>query len=70
MMNINELVDYTGQTLQVERFSDYCPNVLQVEDRTEIKKIVSGVTASMALLEAADKAGADMVRVHHGYFWQ
>ena|SRR3989344_1094907 len=70
MMKIKELVDYTGQTLEVERFSDYCPNGLQVEGRTEIKKIVSGVTASMALLEAAHKAGADMVLVHHGYFWR
>ncbi|HLD09387.1 MAG TPA: Nif3-like dinuclear metal center hexameric protein [Methylophilaceae bacterium] len=70
MMKIKELVDYTGQTLEVERFSDYCPNGLQVEGRTEIKKIVSGVTASMALLEAAHKASADMVLVHHGYFWR
>jgi len=70
MVNINELVNYTGQLLQVERFSDYCPNGLQVEGRPEIKKIVSGVTASMALLEAAQKANADMVLVHHGYFWR
>ncbi len=69
-MKIKELMDYTGQILQVERFSDYCPNGLQVEGRSEIKKIVSGVTASMALLEAAHKAGADMVLVHHGYFWR
>jgi dinuclear metal center YbgI/SA1388 family protein len=70
MIKMNELVNYTGQILQVERFSDYCPNGLQVEGRPEIRKIVSGVTASMALLEAAHKASADMVLVHHGYFWR
>ena len=70
MVKINELVNYTGQILQVERFSDYCPNGLQIEGRIEIKKIASGVTASMALLEAAQKVNADMVLVHHGYFWR
>jgi len=69
-MKINELLDYTGELLQVERFQDYCPNGLQVEGRGEVRTIVSGVTASMALLEAAAKAGADMVLVHHGYFWR
>ncbi|HZV97754.1 MAG TPA: Nif3-like dinuclear metal center hexameric protein [Methylophilaceae bacterium] len=69
-MKIKELIDYTGQILQVERFRDYCPNGLQVEGRAEIRKIVSGVTASMALLEAAHAAQADMVLVHHGYFWR
>ena len=70
MVKINELINYTGQILQVERFRDYCPNGLQVEGRSEVCKIVSGVTASMALLEAAHAAGADMVLVHHGYFWR
>lgn len=69
-MKITELIDYTGQILQVERFQDYCPNGLQVEGRSDIRKIVSGVTASMALLEAAHAADADMVLVHHGYFWR
>lgn len=69
-MKIQELIDYTGQILQVERFRDYCPNGLQVEGRQEVHKIVSGVTASMSLLEAAQAAGADLILVHHGYFWR
>ncbi len=69
-MNIKELMDYTGQILEVERFRDYCPNGLQVEGRQEVNSIVTGVTASMALLQAAQQAGADMVLVHHGYFWR
>lgn len=70
MVKINELTHYTQQLMQVERFKDYCPNGLQVEGRSEIRKIVSGVTASMALLEAAQQEGADIILVHHGYFWR
>lgn len=70
MLTINELTQYTQQLMQVERFKDYCPNGLQVEGRTEINKIVTGVSASLALLEAAVAVNADLVLVHHGYFWR
>ncbi len=56
--------------LQPERFKDYCPNGLQVEGRTEVRKIVSGVTASLALIEAAVREEADAILVHHGLFWR
>jgi dinuclear metal center YbgI/SA1388 family protein len=69
-MKINDLNDYLNALLQPERFSDYCPNGLQVEGKPEIRKIVTGVTASYALLEAALAANADAVLVHHGYFWR
>lgn len=68
--NVTELLDYSGHLLQVERYRDYCPNGLQVAGREEVGVIVSGVSASMALLEAAADARADMVLVHHGYFWK
>ncbi len=56
--------------LQPERFKDYGPNGLQVEGRREIRKLVSGVTASRALIDAAIDAGADAIFVHHGLFWR
>jgi dinuclear metal center YbgI/SA1388 family protein len=56
--------------LQPDRFKDYCPNGLQVEGRLEVRKIASGVTASLALIEAAIAAGADTLLVHHGLFWR
>ena len=56
--------------LQPARFKDYGPNGLQVEGRAEISKIVSGVTASRALIEAAIAAKADTIFVHHGLFWR
>ena len=70
MVALNELVSYTNDLLQADRFSDYCPNGLQVEGRSVVSTLVTGVTASMALLEAAHAAGADAVLVHHGYFWK
>jgi len=69
-MQLNELNHYLTQLLQPERFSDYCPNGLQVEGRHEVKKIVTGVTASLALLQRAQAANADVILVHHGYFWR
>jgi len=56
--------------LQPERFKDYGPNGLQVEGRAGVRRIVSGVTASLALIEAAVAFQADAILVHHGLFWR
>lgn len=64
------LVGYLAELLNVQNFDDYCPNGLQVEGRAEISKIVGGVTASQALVDAAAAQGADALLVHHGYFWK
>ena len=69
-MEREELSAYLEQYLEVARFRDYSPNGLQVEGRASIARIVTGVTASVALLEAAVETGADAVLVHHGYFWR
>jgi dinuclear metal center YbgI/SA1388 family protein len=69
-VQLRELDHYTRQLLDVSRFRDYCPNGLQVEGRPEVRRIVTGVTASLALLQAAVAQGADAVLVHHGYFWK
>ncbi|MBI5270190.1 MAG: Nif3-like dinuclear metal center hexameric protein [Burkholderiales bacterium] len=59
-----------NELLAPEGFKDYGPNGLQVEGRAEIRRVVSGVTASRAFIDAAVEAGADMVLVHHGLFWR
>lgn len=69
-MRLNELEIYLNQLLNVAHFCDYCPNGLQVEGQNEVCMLVSGVTASFDLLQAAVAAGADAVLVHHGYFWR
>lgn len=69
-MSLKELERYIGQLLEISNFRDYCPNGVQVEGRPEIRTIVSGVSASLDVLQAASAAGADAVLVHHGYFWK
>ncbi|MCL4800768.1 MAG: Nif3-like dinuclear metal center hexameric protein, partial [Burkholderiales bacterium] len=69
-MHRDELARYLDRTLDAASVADYCPNGLQVEGRDEIRTIVTGVTASVALIEAALAAGADALLVHHGYFWR
>ena len=69
-MRLNELEIYLNQLLDTARFHDYCPNGLQVEGRNEIHRLVCGVTASLDLLGAAVGANADVILVHHGYFWR
>jgi dinuclear metal center YbgI/SA1388 family protein len=58
------------QLLEPLRFKDYGPNGLQVEGKPHIQRVVSGVTASLALIDAAIEAGADALFVHHGLFWR
>lgn len=65
-----ELVSYTNSLLDIGAFKDYCPNGLQVEGRSEVELLISGVTASRRLIEAAMQRRADALLVHHGYFWR
>lgn len=70
MATQQELLHAFDSLLAPDRFKDYGPNGLQVEGKGEVARIVSGVTASRALIEAAVAARADAVFVHHGLFWR
>ncbi len=61
---------YLNVLLDVGSFKDYGPNGLQVQGRAEIRRLISGVTASLALIDAAIEARADALLVHHGLFWR
>lgn len=69
-MNIHQLAAWCDEYLEVQAFEDYCPNGLQVEASTEATRLVSGVTASLELIEAAIDLRAEALLVHHGYFWK
>lgn len=69
-MQCNELVRYLDTQLEAAQFRDYCPNGLQVEGRRDVQRVVCGVTASLALIEAAIARHADVLLVHHGWFWR
>lgn len=69
-MNHYELENIVNQQLNSSAFSDYAPNGLQVEGRAEVKTLITGVTASQALVDEAVARNADAILVHHGYFWK
>lgn len=69
-MQREELRIYLDALLEAASFRDYCPNGLQVEGKAEIKRIICGVTASQALIDAAIDRQADALLVHHGWFWK
>ena len=69
-MDRRALSDYLACLLDINRIRDFSPNGLQVEGRERIARIVTGVTASAALIDAALAEGADAILVHHGYFWR
>jgi dinuclear metal center YbgI/SA1388 family protein len=70
MAHREEIDAYLRETLAVDRFKDYGPNGLQVEGRAQVQRLVCGVTASLALIEAAMAVQADALLVHHGLFWR
>ena len=69
-VSLSALLAAADGLLAPHNFNDYCPNGLQGGGRPEVHRIVSGGTASQALIEAAIEARADAIIVHHGYFWR
>ena len=69
-VSLNTLINWCDQTLDAAVFKDYAPNGLQVSGNATVRKVVTGVTANLALIEAAIAAQADAILVHHGYFWK
>ena len=65
-----ELLDCLNSLLQPNKIKDFCPNGLQIEGKTNINKVLTGVTASQALIDQAVLEEADAILVHHGYFWK
>ncbi|MFC5076910.1 Putative GTP cyclohydrolase 1 type 2 [Vibrio thalassae] len=69
-MNNLQLEAVLNDKLSPQLIKDYSPNGLQIEGTSEIKKMVTGVTASQALIDYAVSVNADALLVHHGYFWK
>ncbi len=69
-ISLTQLVQLLNTELASPSIKDYCPNGLQVEGKAQIRKVVTGVTASQKLIDAAIALNADAILVHHGYFWK
>jgi dinuclear metal center YbgI/SA1388 family protein len=70
MASLAELTEYINTLLQIDQYKDYCPNGLQVEGSSEVHSVVTGVTASQALIDLTSEKNADAILVHHGFFWR
>lgn len=70
MISREDLARYLHELLRVDAFDDYAPNGLQVQGRARIRRLVSGVTASLELLRCAAELDACALLVHHGWFWR
>ena len=70
MAKLSDIIQWCDSTLKAAEFKDYAPNGLQIEGKTEVKKILCAVTASQSAIEAAIAQQADLLLVHHGYFWK
>lgn len=69
-MELADIIASLNALLEPQKYHDYAPNGLQVEGRHEVRRIVTGVTACLDLIEAAHERSADMILVHHGWFWK
>lgn len=69
-MLLSELVQHLDRLLTPELFKDYQPNGLQVAGVDQVQRIVTGVSANQALIDAAIQSNADVLLVHHGFFWR
>jgi len=70
MTELTKINSWCDEFLSSSEFDDYCPNGLQVEANATVSKIVTAVTASELAIDAAIERGADLLLVHHGYFWK
>ncbi|WOE33195.1 MULTISPECIES: Nif3-like dinuclear metal center hexameric protein [unclassified Acinetobacter] len=70
MAKLDDIIQWCNQTLNSTEFKDYTPNGLQIEGKPEVKKILCAVTASQDAIDAAIAQDADLLLVHHGYFWK
>lgn len=70
MVELTALLDYCERVLECGKFKDYCPNGLQLEAGSRVQRICCGVTASQALIDHAVAIKADVLLVHHGFFWR
>jgi len=70
MAQLQEIIQWCDRTLKSHEFKDYAPNGLQIEGKSEVKKILCAVTASQDAIDAAIAQKADLLLVHHGYFWK
>lgn len=70
MMQRDTLLQDLNNYLKSVQFADYAPNGLQVEGKAAVRRVCTAVTASLEIIELAIALQADVLLVHHGFFWR
>ena len=70
MAQRDEIIAYLDDLLEIDAFTDYGSNGLQVPGGAEVSRVVTGVSAQRELFERAAAEGAQLVLCHHGLFWR
>jgi dinuclear metal center YbgI/SA1388 family protein len=70
-VSLQEIVRYCDRLLRTREVGDYsgAVNGLQVENRGKVTHFAAAVDASLVTAQMAIKAKADLLLVHHGFFW-
>ena len=68
-MKLEKILAWLDKTLKVADFDDVSNNGLQVDTAHEVRTVAFAVDASVRAVEAAAKAGAQLLIVHHGISW-
>jgi dinuclear metal center YbgI/SA1388 family protein len=69
VVKVLDIIGTCERLLQPLAFADFGPNGLQIPGRREVDRVVTGVSATKALLTRAVELEAGLVVVHHGLFW-
>lgn len=68
-MNLDKVCEFLEKLYSIGEFQDYSNNGVQVEGKSEVRKIALAVDASLRSIELAAENHADMLLVHHGLSW-
>ena len=72
MTDLKTVVEFLDTELRTSEIPDYpgAHNGLQLENDGKVTRVACAVDASLSVIEKAVVAGADLLVVHHGLFWQ
>lgn len=69
-MELARITEHLDSYLRVTEIDDSSLNGLQVETDREITRVATAVDATLDAFARAHEAGAELLVVHHGLFWE
>ena len=69
MAERDQIVSFLNELLDIGAYPDGMPVGMQVPGAAQVRRVATGVSASLELFQRAAQDGADMLIVHHGLFF-